>query len=168
MNVWLDGDEAVVLPDGLDAGGVDACAAGAVLCAAGFGLCTAGLGFALGLVEALAAGCVAVLAGVLVVGGAGGVVGVAGVVAPAGAETGIGVGLDPAGAGELSEPPNNASATSTIAIRPMMASVAPRRVIWPGRSRHARLAPDAAPIRPAPLFRLAPPFRPAPPIRHEA
>jgi hypothetical protein len=156
----VEGEDAAVLPDAL-VGGADLWTAGVALCAAGFALCAAG--FVLALVEGAAAGWVAVLAEVLVVGRTGGV-GVAGVVAPAGDATGIVVALE-APAGELPEPPVNTSASSTSASSAMSTSVHRRRRNWTGRPRgvrERRRGSEAAPIRPAT------PARPASPIRPDA
>jgi hypothetical protein len=153
----VDGDDAVALPDELvDA--VDLCAAGADLCAAGLALCVAGLAFALALgsVAAGAAG-VGVLAEVLEAGGADGV---AGAVAPAGAETGFVIGLEPAGVGDLPEPPVNTSASSPSRTRPRRTMVHRRAPNRAGACRGIRRGRDAPPIRPAPPLRSEPPIRP--------
>ncbi|HET6868627.1 MAG TPA: hypothetical protein VFH80_22130 [Solirubrobacteraceae bacterium] len=157
MKLLVEGGDAVALPDEV-VDGADLWAAGVVLWTAGFALCAAGFTLALALAAAAAAAAarVAVVAEVLVVVGAGAVG--AGVVA-AGDGVGNAVRLDPAGFGELPEPPVNTSASSTSAIRPRTIRVHLRAPNPAGNSRRLRRGRDAAPIRAATPARSAPPTR---------
>jgi hypothetical protein len=153
------GDEVVALPDEVGRG-VEVWVAGAARWAGCFALCAAGFALALAIAATApaAAAWVAVVAEVLVVGGADGV---AGAVEAAGVEPGLAMGLTPAGAVELPEPPVNTSTSSISASSPRSTSVHLRQ---PNREERRR-GRDAAPIRAATPLRSAPPIRPAARLR---